>query len=113
MLGDDLEADVPEEVGVDDALIDRAVAEYLHRRAQFGRHQPGVGKVSGFGRPSERLQRPDPAADEVPTTAAIRPRGSPPVSSAASMPIEVSRTASALTGPVGNSAARGTARGGA
>ena len=47
------------------------------------------------------------------TTRAISSRGRPSAIGAGSVPIEVSSTASAETGPVGKRCARGTARGGA
>ena len=108
------EAGVLQQVDVEDALIDRAVPQHLHDRAQSGRHRLRVGQFRYVGRAPEGLERPDAAAHEVTNDGgdqAARQRfGSRPTDSTPSV---VSNTASALTGPDGKCRARGTARGGA
>ena len=84
-----------------------------------GRSSAGTGEGREFGGrrgAAERLQRPHAAAHQIRRPpAAIRLCGQAVARpcACASTPSEVSRTASALTGPLGNSRARGTAPGGA
>ena len=115
MRRDDLEADVGKIVGVDDALFDRAIAEHFDRRLQFRRNQPRVGgELGDLLRPTEGLECSGRHAERGPrSTPAIRLREMVSLAAADSNPIDVNRTASALTGLVGKSRARGTARGGA
>ena len=72
----------------------------------------GARKFGGLGGPAEGLHRahaaPDQLADHLADQGVRQVVGVPRLT-----PIDVSSTASALTGPVGKRWARGTARGGA
>ena len=107
------ETDVLQEVRADDAVVDRAVA----RASSTGRTS-GSPRVDPAARRPPRV-RPKASSARTPRrtnssiTRAMRLCGRSSEACPSSTPIDVSSTASAETGAVGNRCARGTAPGGA
>ena len=113
MLGNHDEAGILQQIHVEHALVDRAVAEHLDGRPQIRRHRTLVEQFGYFSRTPECLEGTYTAADEITDHRGDQAPREPSLPCPDSTPSEVRSTASALTGPVGKLAARGTARGGA